>query len=97
MANNLVIDVYDADLGNVTSGDPIDPTLGLKLKIYDRSAGFEQLATILLAADPETGNPVLTVYRDAPIPLTIRTVDYFDGSVDGLNGSDPGYYTILRP
>jgi len=97
---DLELDVYDADLGNVKSGDNIDPTLGLKLKVYDRSAGDNddyQLATVLLAVDDKTGLLTLTVYRDVNVPLAIRTVDYFSGgNAEFVNGSDPAYYNVLR-
>jgi hypothetical protein len=89
---NTTIDVYDADLQPVTSGDPIDPDLGLKLKIYGDD---EQMATVLLAREPD-GSYTLTIYRDADLPIKIQTVDYFDGSRDNLTGRDPGYYTVLR-
>ena len=92
---NIELDIYDADLQPVCSGDNVDPDLGLKLKIYDHTGtDYEQLATVLLSRDPN-GQLVLTLYRDAYLPIKIQTVDYFDGSRDGLSGRDPGYYTVL--
>jgi hypothetical protein len=93
---NIELDVYDADLGNVTSGDVVDPTIGLKVKVYDRTgSGVEQLATVHVGLD-DSGVIVLTVYRDLDIPIRIQTVDYFDGSRNGLTGADPQYYTVLQ-
>jgi hypothetical protein len=92
---NIELDVMDADLGSVSTGDNVDPRLGLKLKIYGTGGDDGQLATIHLGLD-DNGDLTLTVYRDADLPLKIQTVDYFDGSRDELTGRDPGYYTVLR-
>ena len=95
---NIELDVYDADLQSVTSGDNVDPNLGLKLKVYAPvydDGGTEQLATVHFGLD-DNGLLTLTVYRDFDIPIKIQTVDYFDGSRDNLTGRDPGYYTVLR-
>jgi uncharacterized protein (DUF608 family) len=95
---NIELDVMDADLQNVSTGDNVDPDLGLKLKVYNTGTtdpDLGQLATILLARDLN-GDLVLTVYRDFDIPIKIQTVDYFDGSRDHIDGSHPDYYTVLR-
>lgn len=92
---NIELDVLDADLGSVSTGDNVDPALGLKLKVYGTGGDDGQLATIHLGLD-DNGLLTLTVYRDFDLPLAIRTVDYFDGSRDHIDGSHPDYYTVLR-
>lgn len=96
---NIELDVYDADLQNVSSGDNVDPALGLKLKVYgDPDAnGDTQLATILLACRPEMNDGVLTltIYRDVNFPLAIQTVDYFNADGSPNYRPDP-YYNVLR-
>lgn len=87
MATGFVLDVYDGDLQNVSSGETVDPYMGLKLKVYSPSG--EQLATVLLNDDTDNGGLVLTVYRDEDIPLGIRTQDYFPN----LFNTE---YTVLR-
>ena len=94
---NIELDVLDADLQPVSTGDNVDPNLGLKLKVYGPvydDGGTEQMATVHFGM--ENGILTLTVYRDFDIPIKIQTVDYFDGSRDNLSGADPEYYTVLR-
>jgi hypothetical protein len=94
---NIELDVLDADLQPVSTGDNVDPDLGLKLKVYNTDTSdpdLGQLATIHFGM--ENGILTLTVYRDFDIPIKIQTVDYFDGSRDGIDGRHPDYYTVLR-